>query len=327
MCRILFFIFLYTMSSAGQELELRQKEFYNNQFKLIQKTWNDEGYWGEALKNLDNRYNEAILVYCKLDSCASSENAKKIKKAIRFSFQNLQDDTGGMLQNGKPVHVRTSLFLYGVINAISHHPKLLNNKKIHRGYQRAIKYLEKPHPFSSNHNMAAMLVMRTLYQKTCENRFLELFDMYRGIVVNSFKQQDDKFGFWPESAKKWRHRLSIPYLFVQNFFLAEYFKYYEDPNLLRLFKMQIAYLSTFVDFKRCQVDVTKSTGGFKKKGIEKVAISNYSFFTLSKSEQSSLQTIFNRTSVEFKKKALQIPYLNHTDLYFRFGLIHDETLW
>lgn len=314
----------FSIKSYGQNTQSFLDLYLDEQFSKLDKTWNDQGYWGKALENTDNRFNEAILVYARLGDNPETDYVK-ISKAIKFSFENLQDLNGGMLQLGRPVHVRTSLFLFGIANVMEKYPQILEEDDvIKEGFEKAVHYLSRPHPFSSNHNMAAMLAMRSLYRVTKQPRFFIMFKKYREIILETFIDVGPNEGYWPESEKKWSNRLSVPYLFVQSFFLMEYLSNFNDVYLEKLYEKEINFIIRLVDFQEVNLNVEMSNGDFKKKGIKSVPISNYSFFGQKKIERITSKmerwNILQNVSKMFDRRCAEIPYLRNTDMYFRFGM-------
>ncbi len=299
-------------------------KFYKEKLLELEASWNDMGYWGNAFEKKDNRFNESISYYLLMEEMYGLSYKNKIIKAIEFSFGNFQNQSGAMLQENMPSHIRTSLFLFGIAKAGLKYPELFNNLIVLNGIDKAYKYLKNQHEFSSNQNMAAMLSLYSLYNSTCDDKLYDLYMEYRQRAINDFIEVDEQNGYWPEAPYSWKNRLNTPYLLVQSFILQSYLLLTSDTLIQNLFNKQSSFLVSNINFDNCSINVRSSIGNFAKNKIYDLEISTASFFwiknhKLSEAERNRLLLL---CITFFNKEVKKAPVLLNTDTYFRFGLIY-----
>lgn len=328
--KILFFLFFslsFINICTSQNIDILLNKFLKGKMEELESTWNTDGYWGQALSNKDNRYNEAITFYMSMEKDTNLYYKNRIYKAIKFSFKNLQDNNGALLQENKPSHIRTSLFLYGISKVSFKYPQILQEDFVQKGLKKACDFLKTPQEFSSNHNIAALLAFFSLYQATCDIYYYKLFQIYRENILNNYISIDRDNGYWPEAPKNWSNRLNTPYLFVQSFLLNEYLMLNQDKDLLKLFNNLDNFIYNNLDVDNCTIDVSNSIGGFSKKGIKNLKFSVAAFFMLPKIKERL--TPYQRRKVllkcfkHFEKEHQKASVLLYTDTYFRFAAIKN----
>lgn len=313
-----FFILIYFQCNS-QTLDL----FLDHKFIEIESTWDERGFWGDALQNKDNRYNEAILFYLSCEKKEVSYYETRILKAIKFSIEHFQLENGAFMHEGQQSHIRTSLFLYAIAKVGLKYPILFEEIDIVNSINKAVNWLKAPHKFASNHNIAAMLALKTLYQVTKKSYYLDLHLFYRKLIINSYNTK----GYWPEAPKDWSNRLNIPYLFVQSFLIEEYLLYNKDEKIKILYQNLVFFMFNRIDVKNCKVDVTESIGNFSSKGISSLNFSVASFFWSSrlkfKSDNFNKEQIIKKCISNFNYETKDSFILNYTDIYYRFAIIES----
>ncbi|AXT57339.1 hypothetical protein D1815_16895 [Aquimarina sp. AD1] len=323
---LLSFLF-QVISSEGQDNDELISNYLKSNMMELEKNWNDKGYWGDALENIDNRYNEAITFYFFMEE----ENVKlynqRIKKAIEFSFDNLQGENGAFLQNNRPSHIRTSLFLHGIGKISEKHPDILENTIVKKGIRKACNWLKEPHAFATNHNMAAMLAMYSLYHSTCDIFYFDLFKLYRDNILKNYIPVDEENGYWPEAPSNWRNRLNVPYLLVQSFLLQEYLLINEDEDVEMRFNKLVNFVFKQINVNKCSINVRNSIGNFKKNNIKDLNISVASFFWMHNLQNKLTKRQQKKLLIQsfnfFDSSCKKAPVLLYTDLYYRFAIINQ----
>ncbi|MET7028791.1 hypothetical protein [Sediminicola luteus] len=314
-------IFLFSNFCNSQNPNIYLDKFLESKLTEIEKTWNERGYWGKGFENKDNRYNEAITFYLSIETEEISYYNSRIKKAILFSIENLQNKEGAFIQEGESSHIRTSLFLHGLAKVANKYPEIFNQEKIRISVNKAVKWLETPHKFSSNHNMASMLALKSLYNVTCNNSYLKLHHFYRNIILRDYNES----GYWPEAPKDWNNTLNTPYLFVQHFLLEEYLLNNTDEHITKLKNNLSNFIYSKINLKTCSVDVRGSLGNFKKNNVENLRFSVASFFWSSeifkKLSNHQRNSILEKCVNNFKLETEKAEILNNTDVFYRFGII------
>jgi hypothetical protein len=294
-------------------------------FEELELNWHSEGYWGQALNQKDNRYNEAILFYAYQQGTNALDTLVfyKIKKAIHFSFRNLQNENGAMLQQNIPTHVRTALFLEAIAKAASRYPALLKDDKIKKGILKATAWLQTPHNFATNHNLATLLALHSLSELYLDPIFKDLYKKYRTLLLNSFIPTAENQGYWPEAPKTWSNRLNKPYLMVQSMFLKAYLMQQEDWEMEQLHRKLNTFILSNLDLKKCMINIKNSLGRFKT-GETAIPVSCASFFWMQPGveilNKRKKKKILKLCLAHFDDSSKEFPVLLYTDLYYRFVL-------
>lgn len=327
------FIFLFILfflncpHGFGQQQIL--DDFLKEELSALMANWKSEGYWPRAKEDLDNRYNEAILLSFMKWKGSNRDTTfyQNLKKTIYYSISHLQNNEGFFVQNNKSSHMRTSLFLKGIIKSLEECPDLLNDKKILNGILSACSALEKPHPFAFNQNIAAMSVYYSLYKILGQKYYFEMYTFYRQLLLKEFVELEKGLGYWPEAPVNWKNRLNIPYLFVQSMMLQDYLIACDDEEMrIRHVKLnKLIYQNVNLD--DVEINVENSIGNYASKGIKSVPISVASFFwmqpiyqTLDKTQK---QAILKKCIENFRANAKKDNVILYTDLYYRFAMINE----
>jgi hypothetical protein len=324
----LFVIIVFKYSQGFSQHQILD-DFLNEEISSVMAKWNSEGYWPRAKENMDNRYNEAILLSFVKWKHANWNTTfyRNLKKTIYYSIDYLQNEEGFFVQNNKSSHMRTSLFLKCLIKPLEEHPDLLKDEKILLGISRACKALEKPHPFAYNQNIAAMSAFYSLYKVFGKKYYFEKYTFYRDLLLKEFIELDKEFGYWPEAPEDWKNRLNVPYLFVQSMMLQDYLISCEDMEMhdrhIKLNKL----IYQNVNIGEVELNVENSIGNFASKGIKTVPVSVASFFwmqpineTLDKSQK---QEILRKCIENFRANVNKDNVVLYTDLYYRFAMINE----
>ncbi|WP_340201029.1 hypothetical protein [Ascidiimonas sp. W6] len=323
-CMILFHTFLtnvHGQSNTNRLIESKLDAYY----EVLEKNWNVNGYWGKAAQQKDNRYNEAILFYQykELKNPSDTSIFPKIKKAIYYSFNFLQHEDGGMLQENIPVHVRTSLFLEAIAKVAVHHPEILKDSLIREGIMCAVNWLKEPHEFAFNHNIAAMLAFNSLSKLYDDKIFKQLELDYRKLLLENFIAIDKYHGYWPEAPETWSNRLNKPYLLVQSMFLNAYIMQENDSEIQKLYQKLNRYILSQINLEKGTISIENSLGHFDANQKE-VPVSCVSFFQAYPARINMLEKknkkLLHKLITHFDAGSKKAPVLLYTDLYYRFTL-------
>jgi len=319
-----FFIFLFT-SLQGQNITLIDSILLN-MYDELEQEWNNKGYWGEARIEKDNRYNEAIIFYAKMNSFYKINNIKKVKKAISYSFLNFQEDNGAFIQENKPSYVRTAMFLIGLAECYNVY-KQLNYKKYLNEINKALKYLyNSPRSYTGNQGIAALTAFYLWSQILNKDSVIQYFIKQREFIINDFIQIDSTKGFWPEGPRHWS--INVPYAQIQSIFLGKYLLLNpNDKKLLKLYKTQLNSFFYLYDLDSMNINVINSAGNFRKNGIKTVKSSTPSVFFLKaflyNDTLTNSEKIIIKSYQHYKEKYAKRKYVLSTDAYYRFGIIKE----
>ena len=324
-------LLLFFICAKGISQNRILTDFIDSQVSAIMSEWIQEGYWGDAKRNYDNRYNEAILLSILQEKAKRNDEKflRNLRKTFYYSIDNFQDINGFFLQEKRPSHVRTSLFLKCIAQAVKEYPNLSEDEKIMLSVKNICKALEVPHPFSFNQNIAAMMALFSMYEVNQDKDIYNRYMMYRELLLKSFIKVDSKKGYWPEAPDTRKNRLNKPYLFVQSMMLQEYLNLKKDLLMEKAHRQLNSFIYSNIDLDKVHINVENSLGNFKQRNIKSIPISVASFFWMepacSSLNENQRKRILKKCISNFEQKIESNDIVRYTDLYYRFAMIKELT--
>lgn len=322
---ILFFIYVFFFSINNNILVETDQRIFDS----LENMWNEDGFWGKAKQNMDNRCNEAIVFYNYYGKKYGKNFGDKLEKSIIFSLYNLRGPGGGFLQENRESYMRTAMYIIGVSEVLREHD-LNEEDVILRELDSSIDYLINNMPHSqniSNQDIAVMVAFYELYLTTQKEEFLMLWEQMRDYLISVFIFEGDETGYWPEAPSSWSTRIHVPYLQTQIMLLGFYLNELniEDKEMLTLFNFLVNKYTSFLNLDNLSLNVKESLGLYS---VNTVPIEVPSVFWFS----CNLSDRFCDIKKERKKEVIEKTYfelLNHkdsdilmcTDSFYRFGII------
>lgn len=300
---------------------------YYDLFHYLEGEWNEEGFWGKAKENLDNSYNEAISYYLFMDKAYNLNSFNKISKSINYSFKFLRAPSSGFYQNGKKgkaSFMRSAMYLNALAKVYEFYKIDINRYK--NEIETALKWMnEYKRPYTGNQGIVAMHTYK-LWSELLKSDEIELYyNNMRKWVISDFINVNDSVGFWPEGPRDWK--INVPYAQLQSIFLGQYLLDYKDPVLLKLYEKQLNSFYYYYSYNPLKLNVTESSGPYKKKGIKALHVSTASVFYLREyllnNKVLKNNKLFNECYKNFLKKKIDYPTNLFTDGYCRFGIIKE----